>query len=641
MVRSESVTPDPRTAQPAKSLAHLPRQSHRADGPTVRARVARLLADALAPVRIRLLGRGLGLGGALWAGTEFRDDPARLLGLACALAAWAALGWALGAWLRRAFRALPRRQQVLASLLPSHATRLAASADADPRSAEETRVPLAELEPGDLLRVRPREPIPVDAVVVEGRSAVDELRLTGEPLPLDKRPGSHVLGGSRNGRGALVVRAEARAREGVLARILDLLDGAEHADVRAVRAARAEGVRAAGIRIGLAVLAGALAATLAGPRGGALCALAIVAAGVGDLVARSTELAVARAVARGAFRGVLARSGDALAALAKASCVVVDKTETLTEGRARVVSSALTEGDEPALLAEAARLAQASDHALACALVARAQTLGVVPAPCDGVRIVPGEGCLGEHHGEALALGSTRLLARLGVHDVTLEAKAEALRDHGQSVVFCVRGGRVLGLLGLTFPVKLTTRDALRELEDLGVRVVIASGDGARTAHKLAEQLDIPEAYGDLTPDQKRTLVEALRERGEHVCVAARDASQLAAVLAADVTIALGSDSHVEAKAALQLFPTDLGAVARAFRLARELTRSVALQRSTSRLGLGLSVLAVALGAALGAEDALPWIGLGAGAAQGVALVLCALAVASPRRDELTVLGRG
>jgi P-type Cu+ transporter len=618
-----AVTPDPHTAEHAKPLAPL-----RLDA-----------RGALGRVHLELVGRGLALAAGVYAASTLRDSTGRLLGLGCALLAWPLVGGALSAWLRRAFRALPRRQQVLASLLPSHAARLDAVVD-DLRAAEETRVPLDAVEVGDLVRVRPREPIPVDAVVVDGRSAVDELRLTGEPLPLDKRPGSQVLGGSRNGRGALIVRAQKRARDGVLAGILDLLDGAEHVEVRATQRARAEATAQQAVRLAIALVGGALGAVAGGPALGALCAWAILAAGAGDVLACATELAVARAVARGAFRGVLARGGDALAALAHARCVVVDKTETLTEGRARVVSIALTHGDEAALLADAARVAQKSDHPLANALVARAQTLGVLPAPCSEVRVLPGEGCLGELDGEPIALGGTRMLARLGVHDVTLEAKAEALRDHGQSVLFCVRGERVIGLFGLTYPVKLTTRDALRELEELGVRVVIASGDGARTTHKLAEQLDVPDAHGDLSPDQKRTLVEALRERGEHVCVAARDASQLPAVLAADVTIALGSDSRVESRAALQLFPTDLGAIARAFRLARELARSVAAQRSLARAGLALGALVVAGAACLGARDALPWVGLGWGAAQGVALMLRALAVASPRRDELTLLGR-
>jgi len=581
------------------------------------------VAQAVRSVRIGLL-----LMGSVWLALATRTDAAAL-----ALGAGALGGvWELFAarLLRHAFRAVPHRRSMLATLLPSHTTRVV-GAECD------ERVLLRDVRPGDMLRIRPREPIPVDGVVVEGRSAVNELRLTGEPLPIDKRAGSHVLGGSRNGRGLLLMRAERSCTEGVLADILDMLDEAEHSEAGAVRAAGQLDLRyqASSTLLAAAVWLSALLATTAESavaRGTA--ALALTLACGPPVLARCAELAAARATSRGAFSGVLLRSADVLMRLARCTCLVVDKTETVTEPRARVVSVVAVDGDEPGLLRDAAWLCQELGHPLAAAIQQRANTLGLALAPAPELLVYPGEGCCTRGAPSALAIGSQLLLRRLGVGDVTLEAKAEALREHGQSVVFVVRAGEVAGLVGLAVPIKLTTREALRELDDLGVRTVLASGDGHRTVACLAEELGLSEVRGDLNAEGKRVLVSELRARGHVVALAVRDASEALAAPEADLAIALGGETPLGRSCAVQVFPTDLAALARALGLAAELTRALGRIRLLGALNrLVFPLLLLGSLNYLG-RPSLPFLGVLWSVGTALLLALWALDVGRERRDS-------
>jgi Cu+-exporting ATPase len=577
---------------------------------------------------VRTVRIGLLLSGALWLslGTDAEFG-------ACVIAT-AALGgmWELFAprLLLHAFRAVPHRRSMLATLLPSHATRVV-GAECD------ERVLLRDVRPGDVLRVRPREPIPVDGVILEGRSAVDELRLTGEPLPIDKRAGSHLYGGTRNGRGLLLMRAERSCTEGVLADILDMLDEAAHSEASAVRAAGAIELRfqaGSTLLAGVVWLSALLASTAESGAARGVAALALTLACGPPVLARCAELATARATSRGAFSGVLLRSADVLMRLARCTCLVVDKTETVTEPRARVVSIVAGDGDEPRLISDAAWLCQGLGHPLATAIHQRAHTLGLSLAPAPERNVYPGEGCCTRDVASRLALGSQLLLRRLGVQDVTLEAKAEALREHGQSVLFVVRAGEVAGLVGLSVPIKLTTREALRELDDLGIRTVLASGDGHRTLACLAEELGLAEVRGDLNGEGKRTFVAELRARGHVVALAVRDASEAPAVEAADVAIALGAETPLGRSCAVQVFPTDLAALARALGFAAELTRALGRMRLVGALHrLVFPLLLLSIQRYLG-RFGLPVLGLLWSVGTALLLALAALDVGRERRDS-------
>jgi len=460
--------------------------------------------------------------------------------------------------------------RALLALAPRTARRIDASgADRD--------VAIEQIRPEDLLRVRPVEAIPVDGVVEDGVSAVDESMLTGEPMPVQKARGDAVTAGTLNGSGSFVMRAQRVGADTVLAQIVRLVAEAQRSRAPAQRLADA----VAGYFVPAVVLVAAITAAawaIAGPPPRLAHALtnavAVLIIACPCALGLATPMSIMVAIGRGARSGVLIRSAEALERLAKVDTVVVDKTGTLTEGRPRVAKVVVAEDfDEGRALALAASLERASEHPLAAALLAAAQERGVSPREVQSFRAVPGKGVTGGIDGHDVALGNRALVA---ADPGPLASEAEALRAQARTVLHLFVDGRIRALFAVTDPLKLSTPEALRELRALGLTIVIATGDDRANAEAVAARLGIDRVHAELSPLDKAELVTRLRAEGHAVAMAGDGINDAPALTAADVGIAMatGSDLAIES-AAITLRSGDLRSVARAVRLSRATLRNI------------------------------------------------------------------
>ena len=442
-------------------------------------------------------------------------------------------------------------------------------------SGEET-VPLASIHVGDRLRVRPGEGVPVDGVVVSGHSSVDESMVTGEPLPVEKTEGDTVTGGTLNGSGGLVMRAEKVGADTMLARIVGLVAQAQRS--RAPIQALADAV--AGYFVP-AVVAVAVVAFIAWSVWGPSPAMAYaLVASVSVLIIAcpcalglATPMSIMVATGRGAGAGVLIRDAEALERFARVDTLIVDKTGTLTEGKPALTDVVvLGTDDENTVLALAAALERGSEHPLADAIVAAAESRGLTLAEVDGFASVTGQGVTGRIGGRTVALGNARYMASLGLEaDVAAQkAAADTLRDEGKTAVFVVLDGRLAGMLAVADPIKSTTAEAISALHGLGLRVVMATGDNARTAKAVAQRLGIDEIRADVSPEDKAALVAELKSQGRSVAMAGDGVNDAPALAAADVGVAMGTGTDVAMESAgITLVKGDLMGLVRARRLAR------------------------------------------------------------------------
>ena len=484
-----------------------------------------------------------------------------------------------------------------------------------PRTARRVRadgseedVPLDAVQVGDLLRVRPGERVPVDGVVVEGASAVDESLLTGEPIPVEKTVGDRVTGGTVNGSGTCVMRAERVGSATLLARIVRMVAEAQRS--RAPIQRLADTVSAWFVpAVVVVAVATAVAWALVGPPPRLAYALvnavAVLIIACPCALGLATPMSVMVAVGRGATEGVLVKRAEALEVLEKVDTLVVDKTGTLTEGKPRLVSAiAAPDVAEQHLLAVAAGLEQGSEHPLAAAIVAGARERGVEPVRVDGFRAIPGKGVTATLTGRQVALGNAALLADLGVDAGPLAARAEALRRNGETVVFAVLDRRIAGVLGVTDPIKPTTPDAIRALHAEGIRLVMATGDGRTTAEAIARALGIDAVHAEVLPEHKEAIVRRLQAEGRVVAMAGDGVNDAPALARADVGIAMGTGADVALEAAdLTLVRGDLRAIVRALRLSRATMRNI-------RQNLFFAFVYNALGVPVAAGVLYPFIGL-------------------------------
>ena len=456
--------------------------------------------------------------------------------------------------------------RALMGLAPKTARRLEAGGEAD--------VPLDAVRPGDLLRVRPGESVPVDGVVTEGRATVDESMITGEPLPVEKGPGDPLTGGTLDKSGSLVMRAERVGAETTLARIVALVAKAQRsrAPIQAL-ADRVAGVFVPAV-VAIAVLA-AIGWAVAGPSPALTYALS---AAVSVLIIAcpcalglATPMSIMVATGRGAQAGVLVRDAEALERLARADLLVVDKTGTLTEGRPAVTDVIpLGSVDRARLLALAAALERSAHHPLAEAVVDAAEAAGAPYLAASGVDSVTGLGVHGHVAGHDVALGNAAMMQALGISLGEHGAQAGTLEDAGKTAMFVAVDGALAGVIAVADRVRETAAHAMRELEAMGLRVVMATGDSPRVAGIVAAALGIGEVHAALVPEEKGALVERFRRQGLTVAMAGDGVNDAPALATADVGIAIGTGADIALESAgITLVKGDLRGIVRARRLAR------------------------------------------------------------------------
>lgn len=455
----------------------------------------------------------------------------------------------------------------LLGLAPKTARRIAAD-------GSEQDVPIGHVHVGDLLRVRPGEKVPVDGEVVEGSSALDESMLTGEPLPVTKRPGDKLIGATLNTSGALVMRSERVGSATVLSQIVQMVAQAQRSRAPMQRMAdHVAGYFVVGV-VAIALLT-LLAWGFLGPERswsyGLINAVAVLIIACPCALGLATPMSIMVATGRGATQGALFRDAAAIENLRKVDTIIVDKTGTLTEGRPAYERAIAAPGfTEDEVLRLAASLDQGSEHPLAAAIVAAARERGLGLTKPEGFDSASGIGVRGTVEGRPLALGNTALMEQVGVDVAPLASQAEALRAEGASVMHLAVAGRLAGLLAVSDPVKETTPAALGALNEAGIRVVMATGDGLTTARAVAKRLGIGEVHGEVKPADKLRLVERLQAEGRVVAMAGDGINDAPALARADVGIAMGTGTDVAMNSAqLTLVKGDLRGIAAARRLSQ------------------------------------------------------------------------
>jgi len=438
----------------------------------------------------------------------------------------------------------------------------------------EEDVPLDAVQPGDRLRVRPGEKVPVDGLVLEGGSSIDESMVTGEPIPVQKGPGDRVVGATINGTGALVMRAEKVGAETLLARIVAMVAEAQRSRAPIQKLAD----RVAGWFVPIVVLIAALTFAvwaLLGPEPrlthALINAVAVVIIACPCALGLATPMSIMVATGKGATMGVLFKNAEAIEVLRKVDTLVVDKTGTLTEGKPKLVTVSPAPGvDEGTLLGIAATLERGSEHPLAAAIVKGAEERGAVLGETESFESVTGQGVKGRVGAKAVALGNRALMDALGVAVGELEARAEEIRADGQTLMFVAVEGRAAGLLGVADPIKESTPEAIRVLRREGVRVVMLTGDSRTTAQAVARRLGIEDVQAEVLPDQKAGLVKRLQAEGRVVAMAGDGINDAPALAQAQVGIAMGTGTDVAMESAgVTLVKGDLLGIARARRLSR------------------------------------------------------------------------
>jgi Cu+-exporting ATPase len=446
--------------------------------------------------------------------------------------------------------------------------------------ASEEDVALDEVQPGDHLRVRPGEKIPVDGVVLDGTSAVDESMVSGEPIPVEKRRGDRVIGATVNGTGTLVMQAERVGAETLLAQIVQMVVEAQRN--------RAAIQKLADVVAGYFVPAVTAAAvltfivwSLVGPEPrlahALVNAVAVLIIACPCALGLATPMSIMVAAGKGATMGVLFKNAEAIEVLRRVDTLVVDKTGTLTEGKPKLVTVAAADGwDEATLLRLAASLERGSEHPLATAIVAGAQARGVALADVDAFESKTGKGVTGRVAGHAVVLGTKTLLEELGVRPDGLVRKAEALRADGETLMFFAVDGAAAGLVGVTDAIKETTAEAIQQLHREGLRIVMLTGDSWTTAEAMAKRLGLDEVLAEVLPQQKADVIKRLQKMGRAVAMAGDGINDAPALAQAQVGIAMGTGTDVAMESAgVTLVKGDLRGIVRARRLSRATMRNI------------------------------------------------------------------
>ncbi|WP_376780421.1 heavy metal translocating P-type ATPase [Paracoccus jeotgali] len=444
----------------------------------------------------------------------------------------------------------------------------------------EEEVPLEQVQVGDRLRVRPGDKVPVDGVVVDGRSSVDESMISGEPVPVEKVSGDPVTGATINGTGSLMIEATRVGADTMLRQIVEMVSNAQRSRAPIQKYAdRVAGLFVPAV-IGIAILS-FVAWAIWGPEPslsyGLVAAVAVLIIACPCALGLATPMSIMTATGRGAQAGVLIKNAEALERFEKVDTLIVDKTGTLTEGKPRLVAVLPEPGhDESEILRLAASLERGSEHPLAEAIVRGAEERGVGMVEAGDFEAVTGQGVRGTVDGRPVALGNIRLLRDMGLDAGPLIAAADARRDHGETVMFVVIDGAVVGMVSVADPVKETTPAALRSLHELGFRIIMATGDNERTAKAVAARLGIDEIRADVMPEDKARIIRELQAEGRKVAMAGDGVNDAPALAQADVGIAMGTGADVAIESAgITLVKGNLDGIVRARRLSRATMRNI------------------------------------------------------------------
>jgi P-type Cu+ transporter len=476
-----------------------------------------------------------------------------------------------------------------------------------PNGVEED-IPLDQVHPGDLLRVRPGEKVPVDGVVIEGRSSVDESMVTGEPIPIEKTEGDKVTGGTINVAGSFVMRAERVGADTLLAQIVRMVGEAQRSRAPIQRLADAVSAWFVPAVVIIAVITFLIWAFV-GPEPRMAYALvnavAVLIIACPCALGLATPMSVMVGTGRGATAGVLIKNAEALETLEKVNTLVVDKTGTLTEGKPKLTMFADTGVvDDETALRLSASLERSSEHPLAAAFVAAANERGLKLQPVSEFRSITGKGVIGRVDGRAIALGNQSLLAELGVDFGAEVEKAAEWRERGATVIFLAVDKRLAYLFGVEDPIKESSREAIRKLHEEGLRIVMLTGDNRVTAQAVARRLGIDEVIAEVLPEHKSEFVARLQSEGRVVAMAGDGVNDAPALARAQVGIAMGAGTDVAMESSdVTLVQGDLRGIVRAIKLSRATMRNI-------RQNLFFAFVYNALGVPIAAGALYPFTGL-------------------------------
>ncbi len=444
----------------------------------------------------------------------------------------------------------------------------------------EEDVPVERVVAGNLLRVRPGERIPVDGIVVEGASAVDESMVSGEPIPAEKAAGARVTGGTVNGTGSFVMRAERVGAETLLAQIVRMVSEAQRSRAPIQRLADVVASYFVPAVVGVAALS-FVVWSVWGPSPrlahGLVNAVAVLIIACPCALGLATPMAIMVGTGRGAMAGVLIKNAEALQMLEKVDTLVVDKTGTLTEGRPQVTRVVPVSGvSDEGVLRLAASLERGSEHPLAAAILRAANARKIALADVHNFRAISGSGVTGDFEGQKVALGNAPFLATLGVQSAEWTEQAEVLRRDGDTVMFVVKNQTIEGIIAVADPVKTSTAEAIEALHREGIRIVMVTGDSKTTADAVAKRLKVDQVFAEILPAQKAEIVKRLQGEGHMVAMAGDGINDAPALAAADVGIAMGTGTDIAIESAgITLVKGDLRGIVRARNLSRATMRNI------------------------------------------------------------------
>jgi len=444
----------------------------------------------------------------------------------------------------------------------------------------EEDIPLEQVQPGDTLRVRPGDKVPVDGTVIDGESNVDESMVTGEPIPVAKAVGEKLIGAAVNGTGTLLMRAEKVGADTLLAQIVNMVAEAQRSRAPIQKLADVAAAYFVPAVVGVAIIA-FIVWWLGGPEPrlahAIVNAVAVLIIACPCALGLATPISIMVGTGRGAMAGVLIKNAEALEIMEKVDTLVVDKTGTLTEGKPELVTVQAEKGfSEDEVLQLAASLERASEHPLAEAIVNGAKQKGIELLKTDNFQSITGKGVVGEFAGHAVAVGNMKLLERLGINAGKLAKQADKQRTDGKTVILVAIDGKAAGLIGVADPIKDSTPEAIRDLHAEGINIVMLTGDSRTTAEAVAGKLEVDQLYAGVLPEQKAAVIKQLQAKGHIVAMAGDGINDAPALAQAHVGIAMGTGTDVAMESAgVTLVKGDLRGIVRARRLSRATMRNI------------------------------------------------------------------